>query len=169
MQRINLRRHLDAETIRSQGFLSFAYTPEIISGMMESEPQIVVKEGDLLVGYALATTLEYGATCPLLQPLVDISRRLSFKDRPLRDLRYYLMGQVCIRSGHRGGGVFEALYQGHRQFLSPRHDCVVTEIAEDNKRSMAAHRRVGFQTIHELKDEANKEHWHVVAWDFQFH
>lgn len=166
LQSDNLKINLDPQTIDSQGFVSFVYTPNIIEAMMQEEPQIVVKDNNLIIGYALTTTLSYGETLTLMKPLVQLSRTLSFKNTPLSQLKYYIMGQVCVRTGYRGIGVFDSLYEGHKQFLSLKYDCVITEIADDNKRSLAAHRRLGFQTIHEYFDETSQKHWHVVLWDF---
>ena len=167
LQTANLKVNLDTQTIDSQGFVSFVYTPEIIKSMMQEEPQIVVKKGNLIIGYALTTTLNYGETLTLMKPLVDMSRNLYFKNIPLLQLKYYIMGQVCVRASYRGRGVFDALYEGHKQFLSSKYDCVITEIADENKRSLAAHRRVGFQTIHEYYDAISEKDWHVVLWDFK--
>lgn len=173
LQADNLKKNLDEQTIDSQGFVSFVYTPDIIKKMIESEPQIVAKDGDVIIGYALATSLEVGQTIPLMQPLIEKSRELRHKDasrglgvRPLSLSKYYIMGQVCVRQGYRGIGVFDALYQGHKQYLSPQYDCIITEIATENKRSLAAHRRVGFTTIHEYYDNISQKTWEIVLWDW---
>lgn len=170
LQRDNLKQNLDSQTIDSQGFVSFVYDPETIKGMMAEEPQIIIKDGDLIIGYALTTTLAFGETMELMKPLVLKSRELlhsSTPSVPRAEMRYYIMGQVCIRNGYRGLGLFDLLYQGHKEYLSAQYDCVVTEIADDNKRSLAAHRRVGFKTIHEYFDEVSNKHWHIVLWDWQ--
>ena len=40
--------------------------------------------------------------------------------------------------------LFDQLYAAHRQHLSGRYDCCITEVATRNGRSMSAHLRVGF-------------------------
>jgi hypothetical protein len=167
LQSENLKINLDAQTVDSQGFVSFVYTLKIMGEMMKGGPQIVVKDNDLIIGYALTTTLDYGEKMVLMKPLVDMSRTLSFNNTLLSELKYYIMGQVCVRAGYRGIGIFDSLYAGHKQFLSDSYDCVVTEIADDNKRSLAAHKRIGFQTIHEYFDDVSQKHWHVVLWNFK--
>lgn len=166
LQSDNLKQNLDAPTIESQGFVSFVYTPDIIKGMMADEPQIVAKEGNLIVGYALTTTLSFGQSIALMRPLIQKSRELTFKDTPLSMLNYYIMGQVCVRQGYRGKGIFDDLYQGHKKYLSSKYDCIITEIATENKRSLAAHRRVGFETIYQYYDEVSRKNWEIVAWDW---
>ena len=166
LQKENLKRNLDAETIESQGFVSFVYSPDDIKGMMQDEPQIIAMDGDDIVGYALTTSLDYAQTVKLLQPLVEKSKTLTYNDTPLSNLRYYIMGQVCVKAGYRGIGIFDALYQGHKEYLSTKYDGVITEIATENKRSLAAHRRVGFTTIYDYYDEVSVKNWEIVFWKF---
>lgn len=173
LQKDNLKQNLDAETIDSQGFVSFVYSPEDIKGMMRDEPQIIAVDGNEIVGYALTASLEYARTVKLLQPLVEKSRTLTYNDTYLQPnsnnsngLKYYIMGQVCVKIGYRGIGVFDALYEGHKEHLSAKYDGVITEIATENKRSLAAHRRVGFKTIHEYYDDISQKDWEIVFWKF---
>ena len=173
LQKDNLKQNLDAETIDSQGFVSFVYSPEDIKGMMRDEPQIIAVDGNEIVGYALTASLEYARTVKLLQPLVEKSKTLTYNDTYLQPnsnnsngLKYYIMGQVCVKIGYRGIGVFDALYEGHKEHLSAKYDGVITEIATENKRSLAAHRRVGFKTIHEYYDDISQKDWEIVFWKF---
>ena len=172
LQKENLKLNLDAETIESQGFVSFVYSPDDIKGMMQAEPQIIAMDGEEIVGYALTASLDYAQTVKLLQPLVEKSKILTYNNTPLMprsalsDIRYYIMGQVCVKAGYRGIGIFDALYQGHKEHLSSKYDGVITEIATENKRSLAAHRRVGFTTIYEYYDEVSQKDWEIVFWTF---
>ena len=172
LQKENLKLNLDAETIESQGFVSFVYSPDDIKGMMQAEPQIIAMDGEEIVGYALTASLDYAQTVKLLQPLVEKIKVLTYNNTPLMprsarsDIRYYIMGQVCVKAGYRGIGIFDALYQGHKEHLSSKYDGVITEIATENKRSLAAHRRVGFTTIYEYYDEVSQKDWEIVFWMF---
>ena len=166
LQRDNLKQNLDAQTVERQGFVSFVYDEPTMVGMMEGAPQIVARDGNLLVGYALSATKEYAKTMVLMKPLIALCDILSYSNTPLSIARYYIMGQVCIRDGYRSMGIFDALYAGHKQYLSSQFDYLITEIADDNKRSLAAHRRVGYKTIHQYFEEETGKHWHVVLWDF---
>ena len=162
LQRANLAVNLDAQTIESQGFVTFVYAPETIKKMMQAAPQIVARADNQIVGYALTTTVEAGLENALMRPLVELSAKLG----PLSKKRFYFMGQVCVRADYRGIGVFDALYNEHKALFQYQYDAVVTEIASDNLRSLAAHKRVGFQTIHTEFDETHGKEWQVVAWFF---
>lgn len=75
------------------------------------------------------------------------------------------MGQICVADGYRGQGVFDGLYAKMKETCRRDYDLVITEIAERNARSIRAHERVGFQTLHTFSDEVAKEDWRVVVWD----
>ena len=90
---------------------------------------------------------------------------LTWQNKPIGSQRYYAMGQVCVAEGYRGQGVFDGLYAKHKELLSGQYDLCVTEIAVRNTRSIRAHERVGFQTIHTYTDDS--ELWNVVLWDFR--
>lgn len=166
LQTENLKVNLDAQTIDSQGFVSFIYEPETIKGMMEL-PQIIAKADDTIIGYALSCSLSYGLKMTLMKPLVELADTLTYQNSPLSNLRLYIIGQVCVKAGYRGQGVFEALYDGHKQYLSNQYDATITEIALENKRSLAAHKRIGFETIYEYFDEISQKDWAVVLLDLR--
>lgn len=68
---------------------------------------------------------------------------------------------------YRGQGLFDKLYQHHRETYSDRFTVFVTDISERNTRSLRAHKRVGFEAIHEFFDPALNETWIIVAWDWR--
>ncbi len=159
LQRANLQVGLDPGEVASQGFVTVEHTPEILGAMHALEPSIVARDGGRVVGYALVMLREVRPLIPILDPLfVRLEATPALSGR-----RWYVMGQVCVARSHRGRGVFDALYQGHRDHLAGRYDQVVTEIATRNGRSIRAHARVGFQTLEIYRDATDE--WAVVGWD----
>lgn len=167
LQRENLPSNLDRQTIDSQGYVSFIYNPTVIQRMMTDEPQIIARAGNQVVGYALVSTIEATKTIEAAIPMLDMIAQLNYKGKPCREQKYYLVGQVCVKAGFRGMGVLEGIYAEHRQAFSDRYDFAVTEVAADNGRSLAAHHRLGFETIHVFFDDLNGKEWHIIAWDFK--
>ena len=102
-----------------------------------------------------------------MKPLVELADTLTYQNSPLSNLRLYIIGQVCVKAGYRGQGVFEALYDGHKQYLTNQYDATITEIALENKRSLAAHKRIGFEIIYEYFDEISQKDWAVVLLDLR--
>lgn len=164
LQAQNLRSSLSAEHQAAQGFLTFRYDLELLREMNDALPHVVASRGDELAGYALSTTVEISRKNPLLRPLIQRLDVLMLDGRLFSEKRYYVMGQVCVAEEFRGQGVFDGLYQTHRALHAGRFDCLVTEISFQNTRSLAAHRRMGFQIIGDVRDAT--DHWALVAWNW---
>jgi L-amino acid N-acyltransferase YncA len=75
------------------------------------------------------------------------------------------MGQICVDKEFRGKGLFEELYQGHKEIYGSGFDFIITEISTSNHRSLRAHEKVGFETIHQYTDEMDE--WAVVVWNWK--
>jgi hypothetical protein len=164
LQSANLKTNISDETAWSQGFLTFPYTPEEMDTMM-SMPQPVAKFQEHIVAYALACSKEAALQVPLLAPAIPLAEQLLFQGKLLKDLRYYVMAQICVGDKWRGLGLFDALYGEHSRLFAEDYDVVVTEISQANARSMSAHLRVGFQLIGQYESAGTA--WNVVAWDLQ--
>lgn len=164
LQRANHSSHVSAEEARAQGFVTARHSLETLSRMHDLAPSIVAKDGDQLAGYALMMREEARALVPILDPLFETLSQLSCRGTKLADLEHYVMGQICVALPYRGRGVFDALYQGHKECYSARYPLIVTEIATRNTRSLRAHERVGFEPLHRYRDDVDE--WLIVAWDW---
>jgi len=165
LQRKNLKQVLSEEDMRSQGFVTVRHELPDLEQMHALAPSIVAHQGGELVAYALTMPRECRALMPVLVPMFELFDQLEYQGKPLNDHRFYVMGQICIDSAHRGQGLFELLYHKHRELYQPRFDFIVTEVSVHNTRSMRAHERVGFQTLHTHRDETDE--WAVVLWDWR--
>ena len=87
--------------------------------------------------------------------------RVVYKERPMKNAKYFIMGQICIQKEFRGQGIFQKLYKNLAKRLSVDFDFICTEIAARNLPSMKAHQKVGFIEIDRHSD--NGEEWVVVA------
>jgi hypothetical protein len=161
LQGLNQTRNTPADYQREQGFVTVTHSLPQLQGFCKVAPQIIAKRDGAVVGYALVMppTLRNGAS--ELVALFDEIDKLTFVGKPLTQYRYYVMGQICVAESERGQGVFDGLYATHRAYFQADYDLCVTDIATRNTRSVRAHERVGFQTIHEFTDEL--DHWAVVV------
>jgi ribosomal protein S18 acetylase RimI-like enzyme len=155
LQRANLGASVSSDEAREQGFVTLVHTLDILKKMHAFAPSVVAKDGDRVVGYALTMTSECRPLLPMIDPLFVMIEQLKLPS-------FYVMGQVCVAKSHRGSGVFDALYSEHRAQYSKKFDCIVTEIATRNTRSMRAHERVGFEVVKQY-EHANDE-WAIVVW-----
>jgi L-amino acid N-acyltransferase YncA len=158
LQRANLARSLAPAEIASQGFVTVEHTLELLQRMHRLAPSMVARDGPALAGYALVMPIECRSFIPVLQPMFARLDALGFGRR-----RYYVMGQICVARGWRGRGVFDLLYQAHREHLAPAFDSCVTEVATRNTRSMRAHERVGFTVVERYRDATDE--WALLEWD----
>jgi ribosomal protein S18 acetylase RimI-like enzyme len=170
LQQKYLVRNIDKEEMQSQGFLTVQHTPELLGKMHSLAPSIIIKDGDEVVAYALVMLRECRQLIPELVPMFNTFdnleyQRVEHEGKPLMDFSFYVMGQVCVAKEYRGQGLFDMLYHKHREVYSPQYDFIVTEVATRNTRSMRAHERVGFKTIHTYRDDL--DHWAVVLWDWK--
>lgn len=164
LQAKNLAPVLSPDVMASQGFLTVRHEPDVLLRMNEAAPAIIAKDGDQVVAYAMVMPREFAAEVPILQPMFEMLNGLSWKGQPLRDNpRWFVMGQICVAVDYRGEGIFDRLYLKMKEVYYPHYDFTVTEVAERNTRSMRAHERVGFQTLHVYPDETTGEVWRVIA------
>jgi ribosomal protein S18 acetylase RimI-like enzyme len=161
LQAANLRDHVSPEQAAREGFVTVAHTLDVLERMHALAPSVIAKDGERLAGYALVMPVEARTFVPILEPMFQLLETLSWRGRPLREYRYYVMGQVCVAEEYRGQGVFDALYREHRASYGARFDCTVTEVATRNTRSMRAHARVGFEVIETYRDATDE--WAVIA------
>ena len=165
LQRENLAPTLSPEEVRAQGFLTVEHDLATLERMHALAPSIVARDGERLAGYALAMPVEARREVPIIEPMFQLFETLRWGGRPLPELPFYVMGQVCVAKAYRGQGVFDALYHGHRTEYAGRFDLLVTEIATHNTRSLRAHERVGFVPLHQYTDSIDE--WVIVGWDWR--
>ena len=165
LQKANLYKNTPAAYQQDQGFVTVEHSFELLQEMNEAIPQIIAKDGDALVGYALVMPQSFQNLIPELTPLFAEIDAVLWNEKPISKYNYYVMGQICVAESQRGRGLFDGLYQKHKEVLSPRFDLCVTEVAVRNTRSMRAHERVGFQTVHRYQDHT--DWWNIVVWDWQ--
>lgn len=164
LQRQNLAPRLTPEAVRSQGFVTAEHDLQTLEQMHALAPSIVARTPERVVGYALAMVVEAKPYVPILAPMFESFESLRWRGRPLSEVPFYVMGQVCVAREQRGQGVFDALYRGHRASYSERFELLVTEIATRNARSLRAHQRVGFEPLHRYRDSVDE--WLIVGWDW---
>lgn len=164
LQALNHPHALTAEQRAKEGFVTVKHNLELLKKMNNAVGQIIAKDGAIVVGYALVMPEEFKTMIPVLTPMFEMITTLSYQGKPLTAYRYYVMGQICIAEHYRGTGIFEKLYAEHKRLLADRFDFCLTEISVKNTRSMRAHEKVGFKTIHTFSD--NTDNWNIVLWDW---
>lgn len=167
LQRQNHRASVDAATAASQGFTTVRHQPAVLRAMTQAQASVLARAGDALAGYCLAMPQTFRDQVPELAHMFALLDGLDWNGQPLAgDPRWFVMGQVCVAAGFRGLGVFDGLYRHLRTTCRTSFDFVVTEISHGNPRSLRAHQRVGFRTVHVHDDPDGGAPWEIVAWDW---
>jgi len=167
LQAANLPVALTPEAMASQGFVTVRHERAVLLRMNERAPAIIARDGGRVVGYALVMPRDFAPFVPILAPLFAMLDGLSWQGTALRDNpRWFVMGQICVARGYRGIGVLDGLYRAMADTYRDRFDFTVTEVAERNSRSLRAHARAGFETLHVYHDATTGERWHVIVLDF---
>ena len=163
LQQANLATQLSRETALSEGFLTVEHDLALLADLNHPHGHTMARANDgTLAGYALVMERHFGNRIPILLPFFALLDELPYRGQPLGQWRYVVMGQVCVAQPHRGRGVFAGLYQDLQVRLRPHFELIVTEISLRNTRSLRAHAKVGFTTLHEYQSP-DGEAWRVVA------
>lgn len=165
LQNQNHIQNLSQNDREQNGFVTIKHDIEVLHQMNAIAKQIIAKSDGKVVGYALVMFKELSSSVLALIPMFDMFKQLSYQGQKLEAYKYYVMGQICVADGFRGQGIFEALYQKHKEVYAHIFDFCLTEVSVRNLRSMRAHEKVGFKIIHTFKDE--NEEWNILLWDWK--
>jgi len=165
LQRLNLRDNLSPAEATEQGFLMIRHEPSNLGEICGAHGHVVALEGSRVVGYALVMLKEFADSIPLLVSMFEQLDRIPYGSAVVGDLNYFVLGQVCVAKEVRGTGVFGGLYDELRARMSGAFPLVVTEVATRNARSLRAHAKVGFRSLHRYVAPEGEE-WDVIAWDW---
>ncbi len=164
LQKANLPVNLSDAEIRSQGFVTVSHDFDLLAEMNAKSPHIIAKSGGEVIGYALVMLKSFRERIPILIPMFEQIDSIKYNGKLMREIDYFIMGQVCIAKEFRGKGVFNGLFEKMKFVMAPKYPAIVTEVAFRNARSMKAHAKVGFKTIKEYQSDG--EDWAIIAWDW---
>ena len=164
LQCANLKANLSPERAAQAGFVTVEHDLGLLQRMNDLLPQVVAIADNQVVGYALAMAPELRNSIQVLKPMFSTLDDIEYRSQPLSEYDYYVMGQVCIAQAQRGQGLFARLYQKHKEQFAGRFDFVLTEVSTSNGRSMRAHEKTGFRTIHSYIDPTDQ--WNILLWDW---
>jgi hypothetical protein len=164
LQKVNHTAALSLEEAARDGFVTVQHTLELLTTMNAAAPQVIAKDNDAVVGYALVMLKSFEGMVPVLQPMFERLSGIIHRGARITDYTFYVMGQICVDANYRGQGVFDGLYQKHRELYSGDYELCITSVATRNHRSMRAHERVGFKSVQTFRDKTDE--WNILVWDW---
>jgi hypothetical protein len=165
LQQENLKSTLTAEETSLEGFVTAVYSMEFLQKMHDAEPSVIAKDGDQVVGYALVADPTIRHEHDLLSDLFTTIDNTPYHGKLLKESAYVVVGQLCVAKSNRGQGLVNRMYNYYRDCLSDKFEYCITDIAQDNPRSLKAHQKAGFEVINTLGYGGIK--WDVVLWDWR--
>lgn len=165
LQRRNLPVNLSPAEMQSQGFVTVMHTIDDLRKMNNIEQHVIAKDRDQVGAYLLAMTKLSRHDIPVLVPMFDIFDNLVIGGQALADFNFIVIGQACVGKEYRGQGVFDGCYSHYKEVFKSKYDFAVTEIATKNTRSLQAHKRVGFKSIHKYI-APDREEWDIVLLEW---
>ncbi|WP_316805895.1 GNAT family N-acetyltransferase [Pedobacter agri] len=166
LQQKNLKAGLFPEEIKEQGFVTVSHTLDDLQKMHQHVPNIIIKDGVQVIAYVLGMTEQSKNDIPRLVEMYESFDHIQFKGKSVAEYQYIVVGQVCVDKAYRGQGLFDQAYEAYRKYFEQEYEFAITEIATINLRSMKAHERLGFKTIHTYTD-GSATAWNVVVWDWR--
>jgi len=159
IQKQNMISVLSKQEMLKEGFITVGHTLEILEKMNRVSPHIIAKDGAKVIGYALVMLRSFRNEIAVLRPMFDAA------DLLLPKLNYVVMGQVCIAKSYRKKGVFKGMYAYYKEQLKNDYDCLFTEVASANQRSIEAHKAIGFNVLKtQITDGVS---WELINWDWR--
>ena len=161
IQALNHYSNITDQEFEKEGFVTCVHDLDLLTKMNSPYPHIIAKdiEKDEVVAYALVMTRDHSEALDVLKPMFDRIDSMSYKGVELIHSRYVIMGQICVAKEYRSMGIFGKLYETMALQLKDHFQFIITEIDGQNTKSLAAHKRSGYETIDIYK--SGKE-WHIV-------
>ncbi|MBS1505644.1 MAG: GNAT family N-acetyltransferase [Bacteroidetes bacterium] len=165
LQQKNLPKNLPQEEIDREGFVTVMHRFEDLKKMNGYEQSVIAKEHDEVVAYLIAMTEKSKQDIPVLVPMFEVFNEIIFKGKKISEYKYMVVGQVCVAKEFRGLRLLDACYAEYKKIFSGKYAFAITEISKKNPRSLKAHERIGFKTVHEYIDSFGVD-WCIVLWDW---
>lgn len=165
LQEQNLRTNISDEEALSQGFLTASYTMDYLREMNAVAPTVIVKDGDVIAGYAMVATQPVRNGHDLIDYLFNTIDRTAYQGKLLGETNYVVVGQLCVAKAYRGLGLVQQLYGHFRDCYADQFEYLVTDVAHANTRSLRTHLKRGFQVIDTLTYGGIG--WDIVLWDWR--
>jgi ribosomal protein S18 acetylase RimI-like enzyme len=164
LQEENLKKNLTVEEAEAQGFVTAEYSINFLQTLHEQSPSVIAIDGNKVVGYALVALKSIRHQHDLLSDLFGSIDKIEYSNRLLKYSNYVVVGQLCVAKDYRGQGLVQQMYQQFKTSLFLKFDYCLTDIAENNPRSLKSHLKTGFRIVDTL--HYGGIDWNIVLWDW---
>ena len=160
----NLINNLSRKDELEYGFVTLNYNMELLKDVNKIQKSIVARDNDKIVGYAIVIDKTVYGLHKLFDDLIDRLSTISFNSKKLKNVNYALVGQLCIKKEYRGMDIVKKIYDFYKKEYSEKYQYLITDIDENNKRSLSAHLKIGFQIIDNFS--WGDSNWNIILWNW---
>jgi len=166
LQKRNFFGSISAEEAKKEGFVTVEHDFELLKRMNDPFGHVIAKNVEEVVAYALVMLQNMKLEIPVLVPMFQQLDKIVYKQSLLKNLNYFVIGQICVDKSCRGKGVFRGLYDEMTKRMKDHFDFMVTEIDARNQRSINAHLKYGFEIIKKFSSDDGKD-WVIVLLEIK--
>ncbi len=149
-----------------EGFVSVESDIPLLRTINKDIGILVAEVDGKVVGYEMPLGSEQAAQIPLLDPFVERFTKLNYEGQKIGGYRWVIEGQINIDRNYKGQGIAEALHKNFVDLLRGKYDLIVTEISDQNPRSLHVHtKKLGLKIIDEYQAEGRN--WYVLLQDIR--
>ncbi|MGX9460004.1 N-acetyltransferase family protein [Shewanella sp. A14] len=141
------RAHVDDELLGSHSQLhAHSFTKGEVGQLINQHWFIVAEEQGQIIGYVIAAKWSFFSAQPLYRHIIQKLKFADLNGQALSTTNTCQYGPVWIQESKRGKGVFSALVTELKKQVANTFPFMVTYIAADNARSLAAHKQKAAMT-----------------------
>jgi len=136
------RAHVDDELLGSNNQLhAHSLKKGEVSQLINQHWFLVAEEQGQIIGYVMAAKWSFLSAQPLYRHIIEKLKFAEFEGQALSTTNTCQYGPVWIQASKRGQGVFSALVTELKKQVCDTFPFMVTYVAADNARSLAAHQQ----------------------------
>lgn len=141
------RAHVDDELSGSDNQLhAHSFTKSEVGQLINQHWFMVAEEQGQIIGYVMAARWSFFSAQPLYRHIIQKIKFAELAGQALSTTNSCQYGPVWIQESKRGQGVFAALVSELKKQLNTSFPFMVTYVAADNARSLAAHQQKAAMT-----------------------
>jgi len=150
----------------TEGFVSVQTSIEILKEINSEHGIVVATVDSKVVGYEFPLSLEQARKMPSLVPFIERVLKLDYEGKKISEYKWIIEGQILVARKFKGKGIAETLHKKFIEMLKPKYELIVTEISDQNARSLHVHKeKLGLKVVYEYS--ANGRRWFVLLQDIR--
>lgn len=149
-----------------EGFVSVRTNIDQLNKLNKRVGVLVAVSGNKVIGYEMPLDLDIAREIILLDPFIERFLKIDYKGKKIKNYKWIIEGQINIQKEYKGMGIAEKLHKEFIKILKPKYELIVTEISDQNPRSLYVHtKKLGFKIIQTYS--SNGRNWHILIQDIK--